>query len=89
MGSIKNLKKDINYVIGDLLDAIYLIENQEGFTSHDKSEALIDEALAIFDELMEKVNAKNVESKKAHFKAVSADLETKARAIVEKINSLS
>ena len=34
------------------------------------------------------VNAKKIENKKAHFKSINADLEAKAKGLVEKINSL-
>lgn len=89
MANVRNLKKDINYVLGDIIEAVYVWE----FTNTDKdtkaSEAIIDEAIATFDELIAKVNSKNVENKKAHFKAVTAELEDKGRALIEKINKLS
>ena len=50
--------------------------------------AVIDEAIASFDTLIEKVNAKNVENKKAHFKQINIDLEQTANQLVEKINTL-
>ena len=50
--------------------------------------AIIDEAIASFDALITKVNAKNVENKKAHFKQINADLEQTANQLVEKINAL-
>lgn len=89
MANVRNLKKDINYVLGDIIEAVYVWE----FANTDKdtktSEAIIDEAIATFDELIAKVNSKNVENKKAHFKAVTAELEDKGRALIEKINKLS
>jgi hypothetical protein len=38
--------------------------------------------------LIEKVNAKKVENKKAHFKQINEDLEQTANQLVEKINAL-
>ena len=49
---------------------------------------LIDEAIETFDALVAKINAGGVENKKAHFKAINQELETKAKGLVEKINSL-
>lgn len=84
MASIKNLKKDINYVLGDVIDeCLSKLTNDTK-----KSEAIVDEAIAVFDDLMGKVNAKNVENKKAHFKAISTELESKATALLDKINQL-
>ena len=84
MASIKNLKKDINYVLGDVIDACL-----SKLTKDTKqSEAIVDEAIIVFDDLMEKVNAKNVDNKKAHFKAIGVELETKASELLEKIAQL-
>jgi Leu/Phe-tRNA-protein transferase len=84
MASIKNLKKDINYVLEDVIDeCLSKLTNDT-----EKSEAIVDEAIAVFDDLMEKVNAKNVENKKAHFKGISTELESKAGELLDKINKL-
>tara|TARA_R110000787_G_scaffold204931_2_gene315424 strand:+ start:4995 stop:5249 length:255 start_codon:yes stop_codon:yes gene_type:complete len=84
MASIKNLKKDINYVLGDIIDECLV--TLTGDTK--KSEAIVDEAIVVFDGLIAKVNAKNVENKKAHFKAIEAELETSAGKLLEKVNKL-
>ncbi|MFY7810889.1 MAG: hypothetical protein ACOVQ2_04070 [Flavobacterium sp.] len=88
MANVKNLKKDINFVIGDIIDAIYLREIITNGKPTEASQKMIDEAIAIFDELISRVNAKKVENKKAHFKQISKDLETKGLQLIEKINSL-
>lgn len=88
MANKRDLKKDINYVLGDIIEAVYVWE----YTNADKdtvnSEAIIDEAIVTFDELIEKVNDRKAENKKAHFKAINQELETKGRALIEKINKL-
>ena len=88
MGSVKNLKKDINFVLGDLIEAVYLYEMATTGKPTDATNAVIDEAIASFDTLIEKVNAKKVENKKAHFKQINIDLEQTANQLVEKINAL-
>ncbi|MGJ8745299.1 hypothetical protein [Polaribacter sp.] len=88
MASIKNLKKDINYTLGDIIEECYVWELLNPKDDSKKSEAIIDEAILAFDSLIEKLNAKNVENKKAHFKAINAELEVKAKTLVEKINNL-
>ncbi|MFI0430018.1 hypothetical protein [Mariniflexile sp. HMF6888] len=89
MANVRNLKKDINYVLGDIIEAVYVWELTNASKDNKKSEAIIDEAIKTFDELIVKVNAKNVENSKAHFKAISAELEAKGKALIEKINKLS
>ncbi len=89
MANIKNLKKDINYVLGDIIEAVYLWEMATTGKPTEKSNGLIDEAIATFDSLIVRVNEKNVENKKSHFKAIGNDLETAANQLVAKINELA
>ena len=88
MANIRDLKKDINYVLGDIIEAVYVWE----FSNPDKdtkgSEAVIDEAIDVFDDLIAKVNNKNIESRKTHLKAINQELEEKGRVLIEKINAL-
>jgi hypothetical protein len=86
MSSIKNLKKDINYVLGDVIE--YAIDIAALKNEQKKGDEISDEAIGTFDALIASVNAKKIENKKAHFKSINADLETKAKGLVEKINSL-
>lgn len=88
MANIRNLKKDINFVLGDIIEAVYVWEYTNPDKDTKKSEGIIDDAITIFDELMAKVNAKNIDNKKAHFKAIKAELEEKGRGLIEKINKL-
>ena len=88
MGSVKNLKKDINFVLGDIIEAVYIYEMTTSGKPSDKTNAIIDEAIASFDGLITKVNAKKVENKKAHFKQINTELEQVANQLVEKINGL-
>lgn len=88
MASVKNLKKDINFVLGDIIEAVYLTELSTTGKPSEKSEAIVDEAISAFDELIKKVNAKKVEDKKAHFKQINQQLEETAGQLVAKINAL-
>ena len=88
MANVRNLKKDINYVVGDIIEAVYIWEYANADKDTKKSEAIIDEAISAFDELIEKVNAKNVDNQKAHFKGIAKDLEAKGKALIEKVNAL-
>ena len=88
MANVKNLKKDINYVLGDIIEAVYLFEMSTSGKPTDASNAVIDEAISTFDSLIQKVNAKKVEDKKAHFKQIHNELEQAANQLVAKINDL-
>lgn len=88
MASVKNLKKDINFVLGDIIEAVYITELSAGGQATEKTEALIDEAIATFDTLMKEVNAKKVENKKAHFKQINKKLEDSANQLIGKLQTL-
>tara|TARA_R100001369_G_scaffold92561_1_gene138361 strand:- start:21603 stop:21869 length:267 start_codon:yes stop_codon:yes gene_type:complete len=88
MASKRLLKRDVNYVMGDIIEAAYIHQLADPKQDPKKTEAIVDEAIVAFDELIAKINQKNVENKKQHFKGIEKDLETKANALVEKINKL-
>jgi len=88
MANIRILKKDINYVLGDIIEAVYIWELSNPEKDNKKAEAIIDDAISTFDEMIVKVNANDVENKKKHFKEVNADLEAKGRALIDRINKL-
>ncbi|MGK0324634.1 MAG: putative transcriptional regulator [Psychroserpens sp.] len=89
MANIRDLKKDINFVLGDIIEAVYVWEYTNTDKDTKKSEAIIDEAIETFDGLIARVNDKSTENKKAHFKAINSDLETQGRVLIEKLNKLT
>ena len=84
MASIRNLKKDINYVLGDIIDAVYFT----GKMQTEEGKALVTEILNDFDTRIDKVADKTVENRGAHLKQVRRDFEQKAGALIEKLNAL-
>ncbi|MEJ6547649.1 MAG: hypothetical protein ACI9KR_000058 [Arcticibacterium sp.] len=89
MASIKNLKKDINYVLGDIIEAVYLWEAATNNLDSKEGSALIDLAIESFDSLIAQVNDKKVENRQSHLKIVKGSLETKATELVTALNKLS
>ena len=88
MASVRDLKKDLNFVLGDIIEAVYGWELENPKADNKKSEAIIDEAITTFDELTAKINQKDVENKKAHFNAISKELEDRGNALLEKLAKL-
>jgi len=88
MANVRNLKKDINYVLGDIIESVYVWELTNTDKDNKSSQAIVEEAIQNFDELMAKVNDKTAENKKQHYKSISKELEDKANALVEKVNKL-
>jgi hypothetical protein len=85
MANVKNLK-DINYVLGDIIEAVYLFEISTTGKPTTETNDLIDEAIA-FDALIHKVMQK-LKIKKAHFKQINVELEQTANQLIAKINEL-
>ena len=71
------------------MDAVYIVESKHGGKISKDGEKIIDSAIAAFDELIAKVNANNVEDKKAHFRGIRQELEEKAGDLVAQVNALS
>jgi len=88
MANKRDLKKDINYVLGDIIEAVYVWELANAEKPTKESDAIIDEAIVTFDTLITKVNDRSAENKKAHFKVINTELEDKGRELIEKINKL-
>lgn len=88
MANVRDLKKDINYVLGDIIEAVYIWELTNADKDNKKAEELIDEAITTFDDLITKVNQKDVEDNKKHFKTINTELEERGRKLIAKINAL-
>lgn len=88
MSNKRDLKKDLNYVFGDIIDAALVWQIANPGEDATKSEEIIDESIKSFDGLITEVNSRKIENPKAHFKGIRQSLETKATDLVAKINSL-
>ena len=87
MASIRDLKQDINYVLGDIIEAA-LISQAVNPEKTAESEKIVDDSITTFDDLIARVNDKKVDSRRAHLKAVKADLETKGKGLIDRVNAL-
>jgi len=88
MASVKNLKKDLNNVIGEIIQNINLWELENSDKDLKKSEKLVDKCFDIFDDLIKKIHQKDVKDKKGHFKTISLELTKKANDLVKSFNEL-
>lgn len=88
MASIRDLKKDINNVLGDIIEAVFLLEDAQDKPESKEGSAIVESAIATFDDLIVKVNDREVDDRGAHLKKVRAELEKEARALIAKVNKL-
>ncbi len=88
MASIRDLKKDINFVLGDIIESVHIKELENPALDGKAGDAIIEEAIAIFDDLMKEVNKKDVENAKAHFANIRKALAEKGEALAAKVRKL-
>jgi hypothetical protein len=85
MANKRNLKKNINSLVFDVIDeCIYIQEiNPEKF---DSCEKLIDEAVNYYNDALSKINSAKV---KADFRSVASELDNYAEKFIEGLNNLN
>ena len=89
MSSIKNLKKEINNSIGELIENIYAFEILNPDFDLKKSEKLIDESISLFDQLIVKVNNTDNSKAKLTFRNVRKELNNEIQKINQKLKNLN
>jgi PDZ domain-containing secreted protein len=93
MPNRRDIKKDINSVLADVLEECYSEMLHHPEKNDDKINAIIDEAVDLADDLIARVNSakklKSGKEVKANFQKIMDELQDKAIAFVEKLNALS
>jgi uncharacterized protein YaaR (DUF327 family) len=88
MANIRDLKKDINHVLGEIIEMTLDWEKVHPDADKKKSAAIVDEAISAYDMFSTKIYKKDVDNKKAHFRAIQDELTEKGTALIEKLNGL-
>ncbi len=88
MASIKNLKKDVNFILADLIEDCLFWQLENPKKDPAESEKIISDAIETFDQLIVRINQKGVENKKAHFKSIINDLQESVTSMLERVGKL-
>jgi polyhydroxyalkanoate synthesis regulator phasin len=88
MASVKKFKKDINRVLSEVIEECYKFQSDAEEKVSAKAEKIIDEAITTFDELIAKMNKKDVDNFKEHFKEIETHLKSKSGELLEKLEKL-
>lgn len=88
MASVKKFKKEINNVLSGVIEECYVFQKEADEKISAKAEKIIDEAITTFDELIAKMNKKDVDNFKKHFKDIEVDLKSKSVKLLEKLEKL-
>lgn len=88
MASKRILKKNVNYLFGDLIDECYLwmLVNPEKDAT--KANEIVDEAVEYYDDVMSKIANREIENANKYFSILNNEVEEKATELVDKINAL-
>ena len=81
--NLRDIKKDIQYVIGAFVDDCTLFLNVNPGKNADEIADLIDKAVDLYNDLRDKIVAAPKEGVKAHFRAVSQELLEKTDALYD------
>jgi len=87
MATIRDIKKRINYELSEVIEECYVWQ-MEHADKADKAEKIIDAAIKSFDELIVKVNQRDVEKQKSHFQGITQDLHKATDSLMKKLVKL-
>ena len=92
MANRRELKRNINGLLGDVIEECYdSLLNNEG-KNEEQVEAIVDEAVDLADDLITRTNAakklKTGAEVKKHFSAIREELGDKVISLIEKLNDL-
>lgn len=93
MASKKNLKKDINYLVDEVIGTSLMHQSGKDEKTRQDLDKLIKEMLAFREELLDKVNNPDVEPAKgrklkAYYRDLYSDLLTKVNSAFEQLNKM-
>jgi hypothetical protein len=86
--NLRDIKKDIEYVIGAFIDDCSLFSVVNKAADDDKLAELLDEAVNLYNDLKDKVNEKVEGSKAAYFATIRQELLEKTDALYEKLSGM-
>lgn len=84
--NLRDIKKDIEYLVGEFIDDCSLFMAFNPDTKSDEIAKLIDEAVDLYNNLKDKVNAKVEGNKKAYFALVRKELVEGLDGLCEKLS---
>lgn len=88
MSSIKLFKKEINNSVGSFIEEVYAWELNNPDVDLKSTEKLIDKAIALFDDLIEKIHLAKRKSSKDGFKSIRKKMDDSIRDLHKELVKL-
>lgn len=86
--NLRDIKKDIEYVVSAFIDDCYLVATVNPKVSDDSLAALLDEAVDLFNDMRDKAVAKVEGPKKAYYDDIRRNLLDSTDALYEKLSTI-
>lgn len=85
--NLRDIKKDIEYVLSAFVEDCSIVAAVNPKASDEKVGELMEEAIDLYNELRDKVNAKFEGSKKVYFNELRKEILVKTDALYEKLSA--
>lgn len=85
--NLRDIKKDIEYVLSAFVEDCSIVAAVNTKASDDKIGELMEEAIDLYNELRDKVNAPIEGSKKAYYNELRKEILVKTDALYEKLSA--
>ena len=87
--NLRDIKKDIEYVMGAFIEDCYVFTVINPDASDETLAGLYEEAVDLYNNLMDKVNAKDINgSKKAYFNGLRKEILEKTDDLYQKLSDI-
>lgn len=87
MASKKELKKELNNRFGEIIDGALIHQEANSEDVKEKTEELVDDIIAEFDQQIEQINKRDAEDRAKHLKSVKASINKKADEFIKRLNN--
>ncbi|MBQ0150197.1 MAG: hypothetical protein MJZ04_07765 [Bacteroidales bacterium] len=87
--NLRNIKKDIEYVLGAFIDDCSIFATINPTSADEALAKIFDEAVDLYNDLKDKVNAKEIEGKKrSYYVALRKEMLEKTDALYEQLSAI-
>jgi len=86
--NLRDIKKDIEYVLGAFIDDCSVFATVNANASDEELSGLLDEAIDLYNELKDKVNAKIEGKKRTYYASLRKEILEKTDALYEKLSKV-
>ena len=86
--NLRDIKKDIEYVLGAFIDDCCIIASVNPSASDEALSNLLEESIDLYNKLRDKANGRESGNKRAYYSALRSEILTKTDALYEKLSEI-